>query len=128
MEKLKTIGSPVYVNSKDIVTHIDDIEIVEGITLFYTKNKSCYIEEQLTFLKIHNHLDGVEKILYNSFVNSFSKENLLLKQIDVRKRINRTKFKENEKITNSITPIVTHTSWLRKIVSHLSKLGRRVRG
>lgn len=128
MEKLKTIGSPVYVNSKDIVTHIDDIEIVEGITLFYTKNKSCYIEEQLTFLKINNHLDGVEKILYNSFVNSFSKENLLLKQIDVRKRINRTKFKENEKITNSITPIVTHTSWLRKIVSHLSKLGRRVRG
>ena len=126
MEKLKTIGSPVYVNSKDIVTHIDDIEVVEGITLFYTKNKSCYIEEQLTFLKINNHLDSVEKILYNSFVNSFSKENLLLKQIDVRKRINRTKFKENEKITISTTP--TRTSWLRKIVSHLSKLGRRVRG
>ena len=124
MEKLKTIGSPVYVNSKDIVTHIDDIEVVEGITLFYTKNKSCYIEEQLTFLKINNHLDSVEKILYNSFVDSFSKENLLLKQIDVRKRINRTKFKENEKIIISTTP--TRTSWLRKIVSHLSKLGRRI--
>ena len=126
MEKLKTIGSPVYVNSKDIVTHIDDIEVVEGITLFYTKNKSCYIEEQLTFLKINNHLDSVEKILYNSFINSFSKENLLLKQIDVRKRINRAKFKENEKIIISTTP--THTSWMRKILSHLSKLGRRVRG
>ena len=104
MEKLKTIGSPVYVNSKDIVTHIDDIEVVEGITLFYTKNKSCYIEEQLTFLKINNHLDSVEKILYNSFINSFSKENLLLKQIEVRKRINHVKSKEN---STTITPAHT---------------------
>ena len=117
-------NTKVKLKSSDTIKMIVDSEFIAGTNIYYMSDNTSYAEHQINFTVtpeyehimskmtpdfVHTHLIDTEKIGQN-IANWYNKQ----------------KRKENEKIIISTTP--PRTSWLRKIVSHLSKLGRRVRG
>ena len=88
----------------------------------FTEDKKCFPSNIVRILTDSEKYNELSKYIVSSLnVNgSFDKLKITIKELNKQR---------NERI-NQIpnTPIVSRTSWLRKIVSHLSKLGRRVRG
>lgn len=108
-------GESILKISDNVTYIVDEVYTVDNFTVVFTEDSKCFPICQLrTGVKLKPTL--IKKIA-SSMISEKTSQN-------IRYQIN--KELAYEKITNPTTPTIT--SWLRKIVSNLSKLGRRVRG
>ena len=117
------IGYPAYIIKKDMVVKIEDSEVIDKTLIFYTSDGSCYPFQELTFLNLPDYENEIQNLVKKTLMECFTKESLLPKQIEIKKRLS------NYEKTKTTLPNNNNrsTSWLRKVVSYLSKLGRGVR-
>ena len=106
-----------------VVHRIDQIYYYDkNHYVVFTEDKNCFPSNIIRTLTDSEKYSELSKhIVSNLNINgSLDKLKITIKELNKQR---------NERINKiPTTPIVTRTSWLRKIVSHLSKLGRRVRG
>ena len=108
-------GETILNISENVTYIVDEVYTVDNFTVVFTEDSKCFPICQLrTGVKLKPTL--IKKIA-TSMISEKTSQN-------IRYQIN--KELTYEKI-NPTTDSNTRTSWLRKIVSHLSKLGRRVR-
>lgn len=122
MNEMYEIGYPVYVTRKNIVVTIEESEIVEDTLLFYTSDGLCYAYNELTFLKLPDYQDPIQNMVKTRLMECFTKESLLLKQIEIKKRLS-----EYDKRKTTTTTNLTFFGWLRKVLSNIPFIGRRIR-
>jgi len=123
MNEIYDIGYPVYIIRKNSIVTIKESEVVDDTLLFYTSDGLCYAYNELIFLKIPHYNDPIQNLVKTRLMECFTKESLLLKQVEFKKRLSENAKKKTTKIT---TP--TNTSWMRKVVSYLSNIRRRICG
>jgi hypothetical protein len=92
------VGQLVYVFTKDIFVRVIDKEIIGGVKLFYTDNKSCYIEEQLHYITEWKPNDEIEKIFVSVIEDWLTPDNALRTNVNIYKKINKPfgKIKEQD--------------------------------
>ena len=83
------IGQLVYVFNKDIFVTVIDSECVEGVSLYYTDDNCCYIDEQLHYIpKQKPESDDVKKILSWVIDDWLTPDKALRINVNILKKLN----------------------------------------
>lgn len=115
------IGKPIYVIKEDKFHYVEYFENVLDTTIIYTDCGKSYDISEIEYLdveSIKNEKDEIKKIIKELLFDNSNELGWLKFKIDIK----------YEKLKNSSTSTnIRHTSWLRKVLSNIPFIGRRIR-
>jgi hypothetical protein len=115
------IGKPIYVIKEDQFHNVEYFENILDTTIIYTDNGKSYDISEIEYIdveSIQNEKDEMKKIIKELLFDDSNELGWLKFKIDIK----------YEKLKNSSTSPDPDTSWMRKVVSYLSNIRRRICG